>query len=289
MSPPFPGPLTLSCVVLGGYRIVGVIARGGQAMVYAAQDPHGKPLVVKVPRTDSPDPHANERLAREARLLAQLDHPHIVRYVDGGRDRQSGLYCLVEARVAGVSLDHVVNRRESLSPRDLTVLVGQIASALDAVHGCGHVIRDLTPAQIVAQQRGQGINGTLVDLGLARRTAVASDLTDPAAVAGTPGFVAPEMLEGAAPTPAADVYSLGALAYALLTGRTPFDGLSPEACLAAQFAGHIPSSGQGEPFDSLCAEALSPDPGERPESPFAFASRLAGCLDFPTSLWQNPL
>ncbi len=286
MSPPFPGPLQLSAVVLGRFRITGVLARGGQAMIYAAEDVTGRALAAKVVRMDTADPYGETRLAREGALLARLNHPHIVTFVAAGLDGPSNRQCVITHRVPGIPLSFVVARGERLEPRGVVAVVEQLAGALEAVHALGHVVRDLTPSQVIVDPTPEGPNAVLVDLGLARKPMEESPLTDPAAVAGTPGYLAPEMLDGEGPNAVADVYSLGALAYAMVAGRGPFAGLSPTASLAAQYAGLVPALGElpGVPprtvrrLGALLERALSPDPAHRPASPTEFARALRALL-----------
>jgi eukaryotic-like serine/threonine-protein kinase len=265
-------------------------------MVYGVIDNEGRQLALKVNRPGTVDPNCRARLEQEAALLNQLNSPSIVSFVEAGEDSASGLFCLVVERVAGVPLSEVVSRGETLSPADSLVVLGQLAEALMAIHALGQVLRDLTPAQVLCNRGPRGLKAVLVDLGFARSSSDGTGLTDPASVAGTPGYLAPEMLDASIPTPSADVYSLAAVAYGLLAGVAPFAGLGPEAALAAQYAGIIPpmpvdcaiDSSQRERLDGLLCQALSPDPAARPETPGEFVKGLAAVLTVATSPWFRP-
>jgi serine/threonine protein kinase len=264
-------------------------------VVYGVTDEWGRQLALKVNRPDSPDPSSRARLEQEAMLLSQLDSPAIVTFVEAGEDSASGLYCLVVERVAGVPLSEVVGGGEPLSPDDCLVVLRQLAEALTAIHAVGQVLRDLTPAQVLCRRGPSGLDAVLVDLGFARSSREDTGLTDPAAAVGTPGYLAPEMLDASTPTPQADVYSLAAVAYGLFSGMAPFGGMGPEAALAAQYAGIIPSLAadcglgphQREGLDELLSQALSPNPADRPESPGEFVSKLAAVLSRAPSPWSR--
>jgi serine/threonine protein kinase len=278
--------IPVGSTLLGRYRVTGVLARGGQAVVYAARGPDGESLAVKVGRPEGFDLRADERLRLEAEVLAAVDSPGVVRLVEAGVDGPTGAFCLVEALVPGVSLGAVLERGERLSPGEVLSLLEQVATALAAIHATGYVMRDLSPAQVLVARDGPGLRAVLVDLGLARPTTPDTGLTDPAAVAGTPGFVAPELAERQTPTPAADVYSLAVLAYALLAGRMPFGGPTAETVVAAQLAGAVPpippESGLGRAarrsLQDELVRALSPRPEERPSSPGELVVRLRTVL-----------
>lgn len=295
MSLVSPDLLPLSTLVLGRFRVTGVLARGGQSMVYGVEDDEGRQLALKVNRPDTTDPHNRERLKQEGELLIRLDSPAIVSFVAAGTDPDTGLYCLVVHRVPGVPLSEVVGRGEVLAPADALSVLEQLAGALAEVHAAGQVLRDLTPAQVLCCRKPDGVCAVLVDLGFARSIGGETGLTDPACVAGTPGYLAPETLDAATLTPLADVYSLAAVAYGLLAGQAPFTGMGAEAALAAQYAGLVPPvplhCGLGQPLrqrlDDFFKLALSPEPQLRPETPAALVAGLADCFSTGPSGWAR--
>ncbi len=295
MSPVFPGPLALSSCVLGRFRVTGLLARGGQSLVYGVADDRGRKLALKVSRTDTADPHNRARLEQEAALLQQLDSPSIVRFVEAGMDAPSGLFCLVVEQVPGVPLAEVVGDGEVLGREDVLSVLRQIAVSLAELHALGHVLRDLTPSQVLCSRGPEGLRAVLVDLGFARHMSAETGLTDPASVAGTPGYLAPEMIDASIPTPRSDVYSLAAVGYFLIAGFCPFGGLRAEAALAAQYAGQVRplSPGCGLPrevrqrVDRVFRRGLSPDPDSRPGTPGGFVDELAAALYSASSLWTR--
>lgn len=182
-----------------------------------------------------------------------------------------------------------------MAPDDLLSVLRQMADALTEIHSLGHVLRDLTPSQVLCSRGQDGLRAVLVDLGFARRMSTDTGLTDPASVAGTPGYVAPEMMDASMPTPRADVYSLAAVGYFLLAGFSPFAGLRAEAALAAQYAGQVrplpvaPHLGAEarRRVDELFSRSLSPNPELRPGSPGAFVDELDGALNSGVSFWSR--
>jgi serine/threonine protein kinase len=274
-------------LLLGRFRLAGFLAAGGQADVHVAIDEQTQARrAVKIAR--AADPAAQARLRLEADVLSRVSSPHVVPYVASGDETEAGGFCLVEQLVPGAPLGMLLPAGRPVPLEQAQAILVQVAAGLEALHAVGFIMRDLTPAQILVERVGGGLRCVLVDLGLTRPLDGLSELTDPRMAAGTPGWVAPELIAGGQATPAADSYSLAVLAYRLLTGSAPFEAARPEAVLALQMAEEaaplVPvwpglrgaAAAEVAGFFRRC---LSADPAVRPASPGAFVAALAGLLE----------
>src|SRR5215510_14034711 len=251
---------------LGGtYRLLHEISRGGMGVVYRAEDlALERPVAIKMLRPDLAEDKAFvEHLRGEAAMLARLEHPNLVQIYNFG---QSGgdSYFVMEL-LEGEGLQQAVERHRiegTVMPiGELVTVVDQVASALDALHERGIIHRDVKPANVIRDPfRSRSV---LVDVGIARRYGQFAES------AGTPGYVAPEVIEGLEANARSDVYGLAATTYTLLTLAPPWgDG---DAVLERQCSGEEvppPSVLRGEllPADSVLLRALSRDPQARPAS-----------------------
>ena len=260
---------------LGGYRLEGLLGRGGAAEVYRAYQPALERYVaLKVlPEEAARQPQFKARFRTEARTVAALRHPHILVVYDWGEEH--GVAFLACELVEGGSLAERVG--DPLSPAECLGLLRPLASALDYAHAQGLVHRDVKPANILLRSDGTPV---LSDFGLAGMLGRA-----PKGVPlwGTPAYLAPECWEEVPVSPAADVYSLAVVAFELLTGTLPFTGATPEAVLAAQRRSRVPSLRQRNPALPAAVQAvmdrgLSPDPARRPAAAGTFVAQLAAAL-----------
>ncbi|MFV1958208.1 MAG: protein kinase [Planctomycetota bacterium] len=206
---------------IDGYSIVERIGGGAMGTVYKAiHRGLGKPVAIKILRRDlARDPVQTERLREEAKILASLDHPNIVRALDAGES--AGFPFVVMEYVEGESLKDRVARRGPFREVEALRIVRAIADALERARRMGVVHRDVKPGNIVLSRQGVP---KLMDLGLAKGP-VDQGLTQYGATVGTPQFISPEQAQD--PRRAntrSDIYSLGATLYAMLTGRPPFRG-----------------------------------------------------------------
>ena len=208
---------------LDGFELIGP---GGMGTVYRARHrPLDRPVAVKVLHAHlQDDPSFAERFAREARTMARLDHPHIVRVYDFG-DRE-GLYYLVMELVDGVTLRQAM-ASGSLAPAEALAIVPRICEALQYAHDQGVVHRDIKPENILLDRAGAP---KIVDFGLALLTGSSTDtrLTEHARVLGTPHYMAPEQIEHPSQVDhRADIYALGVVFYEMLTGELPIGRFPP--------------------------------------------------------------
>ncbi|MCB9523206.1 MAG: protein kinase [Myxococcales bacterium] len=270
---------------IGPYRITGLLGRGGMGEVYAGVDDKlGRPVAIK--RVAAPlrgVAEARARFWREARALAAVDHPGVVRVHRVDETAEGDLY-LAMAHVDGVPLSAHLGATP-WPPAAVHDLLRQAADALGAAHRAGLVHRDVKPGNLLVDAAGRVV---LVDFGLARSADGLEDrVTATGAVLGTPAWMAPEQVDGAGVTPATDVFALGAVAYRLLAGRHPFARESREATALALAAGRYPPLGPLAPqapaaLVALVDRCLARDPSARPPDGAALAAALDDRLGPPT-------
>ena len=251
--------------VLAGCRIEAVIGRGGMGVVYRAlQLDLQRPVALKVITADlAGDAEFRERFSRESRMAAAIDHPNVVPVYAAGEE--AGALYLVMRYVAGSDLHALLLRRGSLPVARAAAIVAQVASALDAAHAAGLVHRDVKPANVLLAA-GDTDHAYLSDFGLTRSLDPTQPITDSGQWVGTVDFAAPEQLSGGRVDALSDVYSLGCLLYATLTGAPPFRRATLPATLLAHLHDTPPrpsQSGVPEGFDEIVARALAKAPQER--------------------------
>jgi serine/threonine-protein kinase len=223
---------------LGQYRLRQRIGAGAMGEVYLAEHRLLKrPCALKLIHSDGVGhPRALARFEREVRLTATLSHPNTVEIYDYGRT-PDGTYYYVMEYLPGLSLEELVARYGPMQPGRVVFLLRQVCGALREAHAAGLIHRDIKPSNIIAARRG-GMDDVakLVDFGLARpaATPLASGLSAEGQILGTPLFMSPEQAIGDRELDQrSDIYSLGAVAYYLLTGRPPFSGTGGIAVLVA--------------------------------------------------------
>jgi alpha-tubulin suppressor-like RCC1 family protein len=224
MPAPFGLPAELA-ELQDDYELVGELGRGGAAVVYRARDRAlGRDVAIKVvhPRPAAPDDDPVARLGREARTVAQLQHPNIVAVHAVRRLRGGGL-ALVMQCVPGATLKRVVQQDGPMAPERCERVLRDVAAALAYAHARGVVHRDVKPENVfLDEDTGRAL---LADFGIAR-SAGADSLTMTGTALGTPFYMSPEQVDGGALDGRSDLYSLGLVAWELLTGRRPWDGES---------------------------------------------------------------
>jgi hypothetical protein len=225
---PDPGASTAPAVP--GYTLEARLGRGGSGEVWRAVPRRGGPAVaVKVLVAGDP-----ERQAREAALLGELDHPHLVRLLEVVHQPQRGdapRVALVLELLSGGSLAALLARRGRLRPGEVVTAIAPVAAALAHAHGHGVVHGDLSPGNIVFTGEGRPV---LTDLGVARV------LGETAAGEVTPAYVDPTVARGGAPGPASDVFGVAAAAFHALTGVAPWNAATPGDTLSVAAEGLLP-------------------------------------------------
>ena len=201
-----------------GCRIEAVAGRGGMGVVYRATELSlGRPVALKLLAPDrAGDLEFRERFQREWRMAASIDHPNVIPVYAAG-EHDGSLY-LVMRYVAGTDLHALLREQGRLDPTRAAELVAQLASALDAAHAAGLVHRDVKPANVLLA----GDHAYLSDFGLTRLAGSDTSLTGSGQWIGTVEYCSPEQLRGGRTDARADVYSLGCVLFAALTGGPPF-------------------------------------------------------------------
>src|SRR3954470_15172493 len=249
-----------------GCRIDAVVGRGGMGLVYRAVDLRlGRPVAIKLIAAErATDPEFRARFEREARLTASIDHPNVIPIYAAGEE--DGHLFLVMRYVDGTDLQALLSESGRLSPARAAAVVAQVGQALDAAHAAGLVHRDVKPANVLLT----GTHVYLSDFGIGRAESADTQLTDSGEWIGTVDFMAPEHLRAERTDARTDVYALGCVLHAALTGTSPFRrGTVPATVLA-----HLedlpprPSDVHPElaPFDPVVARAVAKMPGARFQS-----------------------
>jgi predicted Ser/Thr protein kinase len=251
---------------IGGYRIEGLLGRGGMGVVYeATQLSLNRTVALKLLAADlSEDPAFRERFRREGRIQAGIDHGHIVTIFEAG-EFDEGLFIAMRL-IRGPNLKQLIRSGELDALRTVRLL-NPIADALDTAHESGLIHRDVKPQNILVGRRDHAY---LADFGLTKALGDTA-VTQTGQLMGTLDYVAPEQIRGEAAGAAADVYALTCVAFECLTGTPPFQKPSEAATLYAHMsepppavAGQVP--GAGPELDEWIARGLAKSPHERPET-----------------------
>jgi serine/threonine protein kinase len=250
---------------VGRYRITDVLGQGGMGVVFVGVAPDlERPVALKVlaPQAAA-DPRLRERFAREAATLARLDSPHIVYILEYGE--QDGCPYLVTQLVPGGDLRRYVEDHGPLSPRQAADVMQQVAAGLEEAHAQGVVHRDLKSANVLLRELPGGqLHAYLCDFGIAR--ADSHETTSASGVVGTLEYLAPERQSGAAASPATDIYSLGCLLWAAVTGAPPYRGTDVDVTMA-HLRAPVPRLPGDDPVsrrtNAVVARAMAKKPDDR--------------------------
>src|SRR6184192_1482130 len=268
---------------IGNYQILEEIGRGGMGVIYRARQRHSR-RVVALKRILSCHADSREtlmRFRREAQAAANLDHPNILPIYEVSESEEGLPFFSMKFAGGGSLLEAVPALRSE--PRRAVALMVKVARAVQYAHDQGILHRDLKPGNILLDGQSEPL---VSDFGLAKWLEPSSDLTRTPSIFGTPGYIAPEQVNGSAGklTPAADVYSLGAVLFHLLTGRPPFTG--EHALKVLQQAGEKPAPklrtlvpGLDRDLETICAKCLEREPGARYRSAGALAEDLERWLE----------
>ncbi len=248
---------------IAGCRIDAVAGRGGMGIVYrATQLSLGRPVALKlIAPQHAADPGFRERFERESRLAAAIDHPNVIPVYEAGEE--DGRLYLVMRWVAGTDLHRLLRDAGRLEPVRAASIVAQVAGALDAAHAAGLVHRDVKPANVLLT----GEHAYLADFGLTRIVGSDSRMTTTGQWLGTVDYMAPEQFERQGLDARADVYALGCVLFAALTGGPPFARETVPATMLAHLHDEPPrpSAARGVPkaFDRVLTRALAKAPDDR--------------------------
>jgi predicted Ser/Thr protein kinase len=239
---------------IGGYTVVAPLGSGGMGTVYRAVDGGGSSVALKLlhPHIGA-DAAGRERLRREVAALQRLRHPAVAAVLDAEADSTEAF--IVTELVDGENLADHVRERGPLDAEDLLALAAGLLDALHAVHGAGVVHRDLKPSNVLVTDDGP----VLIDFGIAQAADDTAPLTSTGLVVGTPGYLAPELLDGDDPSPGSDLWGWAAVLVFAATGRPPFGTRPVEAVLARARSGEADVEGLGALTAAALVGALDPD------------------------------
>lgn len=260
---------------LGQYRLIAPLGEGGMATVYKSYQPSmEREVALKIlPRQYASEPDFVHRFQREAHIIANLQHPHILPVYDYGES--DGYPYLVMRYVEGQTLNDRLKGQPIPLP-EASRMISQIASALDYAHAHEVVHRDVKPSNVLIDDQG---NCLLSDFGLAKVLLSVSQLTASGAFIGTPTYASPEQCLGREAGPRSDIYSLGVILYQMATGRPPFDADTPMAIVIKHVHDPLPMPRSFNPalpeaVERVILKALAKEPQYR----YATAGELAGAL-----------
>ncbi|GDY11562.1 hypothetical protein LBMAG53_04400 [Planctomycetota bacterium] len=261
----------------GNYQAFVHLADGGMGRVWLAAAKDGPLVVVKTLKSTT-NLIRQRRFEREVEITRKLNHPNIVRCLDGGEASDGSDYLVLEYVDSG-DLRELVEARWQL-PEPLTLaIVAQVADALKAAHALNVVHRDIKPSNIFVGHDGKSL---LADFGIARAEGTGTMLTMAGAIMGSPQFMSPEQSFGQTVDIRSDIYAVGAVLFYCLAGRPPFDGTMQDVMYQQ---GNVPApdvrtacSGVSERTAQLIAACLAKPPGDRPADPQALRSALEDAL-----------
>ena len=269
-------------IFVGRYKIIRQIGRGGMADVYLARDLilDGEEVAVKVLRTNyQTDPIAVARFQREAKAMADLDHPNIVRITDIGEE--DGQQYLAMEYVAGLDLKRYIKENAPLSNEEAVRLMGQILLAMRLAHTQGIIHRDLKPQNVLLTPDG---NAKVSDFGIAVAFAETS-LTQTNSMLGSVHYLSPEQARGSKASVQSDIYAMGIIFYEMLTGHIPYDGDSAVTIALQHFQKPLPSiieenKNVPQALENVVIKATAKKLSDRYKSVAEMYVDLSSCLSY---------
>ena len=271
----------LSGAQLGPYRVLAPLGEGGMAAVYKAYQPGlDREVALKIlPRQLASDPEFVKRFEQEARLIAKLQHPHILPVIDYGQ--AEGYSYIVMPFLRAGTLATLLEGKP-LPVAEVVRLISQVGEALDYAHAHGVVHRDIKPSNVLLDERS---NCLLTDFGIARLVEATAKLTATGTVLGTPSYMSPEQAQGGRVDQRSDIYSLGIILYELATGRVPFRAETPLAVLMKHVQDPLPPPRSLNPAISQALErVILKALAKSPEDRFATAGEMVRALQNPEVL-----
>ncbi len=260
--------------IIAGYRIEGLLGRGGMGIVYrATQLALDRPVALKLIATErAGDPVFRERFVAESRIAASIEHANVIPVYEAGED--DGLLFIAMRLVEGFDLRQLLDRTGPLATERAAMVIMQLGGALDAAHTHGLVHRDVKPANVLLTA-DQPEHAYLTDFGVAKHVGSLTGITKVGQWVGTLDYLAPEQIRGEGLDARADVYALACLLYECLTGAPPYSRDSEAATMWAHVSAPPPApssvrQGLSVEIDAVLARGMAKDPALR----FASASEL---------------
>jgi len=265
----------LGQIIDGRYEVRDVLGKGGMAMVYRAhQTSMDRDVAIKVMAADiSNDTQFLERFNNEARIVARLEHPHILPVYDFGQFNNQ-VYLVMRLMNSGDLAQRL--KQGAFTLRKANTFIGQLASALTYAHESGVIHRDLKPQNILLDQDG---NPYLTDFGIAKAIDSTDQMTQTGAIMGTPSYMAPEQWRSLGVDSRTDVYALGIITYNMLTGTLPFQSDTPVSLMYLHLEEmpdplELKNSELPPRLTDVVFRAIAKEPDERYPSAVAFAKAL---------------
>ena len=282
---------------LAGYRIEGILGRGGMSVVYLAQHLRlDRRVALKVLAPDlAEDERFRERFIRESRIAAGIEHPNIIPVYEAGE--ADGVLFIAMRYVRGTDLKSLIRSEGRLEPARAIHMLAQVGSALDVAHEDGLVHRDVKPGNILiapGTDKAPREHVYLSDFGLTKRSSSDSGITATGQFVGTLDYAAPEQFEGGSLDGRTDVYSLGCVLYECLTGAVPFQRDQDAAMMFAHLLSPPPKATEANPelpvgIDPVIATAMAKKPEDRYQSAGALVEGASSALGVSTSQLSGPL
>ena len=268
--------------MLGHYQIIEQIGEGGMASVYKAYQPSmDRNVAIKIlPSQLAESAEFTKRFQQEARIIAKLEHPHILPVFDYGES--DGITYLVMRYLDAGTLGEKMQKERPLPLDEINRLFTQLADALGYAHSFGIIHRDLKPSNALIDSQG---NLFLTDFGIAKMLESASPrLTQTDAIMGTPAYISPEQAKAIKVNQRSDIYSLGIILYEMVTGRVPFVAETPLAVILKHVSDPLPLPSTLKPdipeaIEKVILKALAKDPNDRFATVNEFLSAWKHALD----------
>jgi serine/threonine protein kinase len=263
---------------VGDYDVDSLLGEGGMGKVYCATGPDGTRVALKLVKDDyARDPVFRRRFQREARIAQAIHHPNVVPVLATGE--QQGIPYMAQRYVEGLSLDGKLKRDGPLDVATAVRICSDVAAGLEALWAAGMVHRDVKPANILLDERGQGY---ITDFGLAKDSQ-GSLLTLPGQALGSMDYMAPEQIRGEPVSAASDIYALGCVMFESLCGKPPFAHVQGMRVLWAHLQDEPPDPLRQRPdlrpeFGRTLLLALEKEPEKRPRSAGEYARMLDAAM-----------
>ncbi len=268
--------------MLGPYQIIEQIGEGGMATIYKAYQPSmDRNVAIKVlPSQLADSAEFTKRFQQEARIIAKLEHPHILPVFDYGES--NGITYLVMRYLEAGTLGEKMQKERPLPLEEIDHLFTQLAEALSYAHSYGIIHRDLKPSNALIDSQS---NLFLTDFGIAKMLESASPrLTQTDAIMGTPAYISPEQAKAVKVNQRSDIYSLGIILYEMVTGRVPFVAETPLAVILKHVSDPLPPPSTLKPdipeaIEKVILKALAKEPNDRFATVKEFLSAWKRALD----------